>query len=178
MLFSEKAKSVIFSPQADSNLTPNLDIENFSEISLEDQQNLESCLNSSTQQLNTPFYNPLEGLDGVPAQLKLNQDDGYQQTQTGNTEQNFNRFPTTADLTASFSQLPAVASTVFSTFSSIIKGTTQTGTVDGSADSQLNLPAQVQPQSQYPKTTLDELYDYQNLNQRFVYVLSLIILYF
>lgn len=113
--------------------------ENFSEVNLNAQP--ERNDGKST------VYSPLEDLDS-PAQLNL-----QEQVDTQTDSQSLS-----SGLSASFAQLPNVASTVFSTFSRVIKGSSPTPSDTAPLDHQ-HYQTKVE---QLPKNTLDELYEHQH----------------
>lgn len=121
--------------------------DNFSEVNLDSKP--EPIDNKSS------VYSPLEDLDS-PAQLKL-QEPSDLQNGSGDSQS------LSAGLSASFAQLPNVASTVFSTFSRVIKGGSPLPGEVSSFDHQ-NLQPQV------GQNTLDKLYEHQHPSyQRCVY---------
>lgn len=103
--------------------------ENFSEISLDRDSNLDAPI---LQADNNNIYNPLADLDSgfdQPAILSGAHQENFNQ----NVDANLN------PLSAALAQLPNAASTVFSTFSNIIKGSTpvqQSGTTTVASEDQ------------------------------------------
>lgn len=99
LLFTEEPAIAIFSTDSRATLPENTD--NFSEVNLYSKTELINNKNVG--------YSPLEDLDSPP-HLNFQKDLSEEPHSL------------TAGLSASFAQLPTVASTVFSTFSRVIKG--------------------------------------------------------
>lgn len=139
--FTEEPVSAIFSTDHRATLPENTD--NFSEVNLDSKSEF-------TDNIKAAVYSPLEGLDS-PAQLNL-QDQGPPHQNGGGDSQSLS-----AGLSASFAQLPNVASTVFSTFSRVIKGGSPVPGEISSFDYQNQ-----QSQVGQVQNTLDELYEHQH----------------
>lgn len=103
LFFTEEPAIAIFSTDSRATLPENTD--NFSEVNLYSKTELINNKNVG--------YSPLEDLDSPP-QLSFQKEDNKDLSEEPHS--------LTAGLSASFAQLPTVASTVFSTFSRVIKG--------------------------------------------------------
>lgn len=101
----------------------------------------------------------MEGLDSVTDLQQLQQQD---QPRSDSADHSLR-----SDLSASFAQLPNVASTVFSTFSRVIKGGSSANLDEQPSNSEPYTSSQLSDlqQPSVPKSTLDDLYDLQYSQQ-------------
>lgn len=134
--FADLTKSVIYGTDP-----PVLDTDKFSEISLD--QPTDSELTTTQQE-----YNPLQNLDTF-SPLTADEQQRRQQQQQQRDELLFNPLAQAAAIKDSLSQLPGVASSVLSSFSSILKGRTSPYSAATTGE-ELHAPVVTSSSSPYP----------------------------